>query len=110
MPKSILDKLQILFEKLKFDSTQKSFVETILTKLLAKGKINVSNISISQTEENELLIYTDKTNFYKNIIIDKECDIELLKISKDSRQIESKLFFLEDDFSLDDVISEFNDF
>lgn len=97
LPSKIAE-VQTVFKELNFK--KEAILEIsfdILNEAFLQGK---TDICISKTGDNELLIYTFSDGDYKNIIIDADADIEYLYIPMDRTHTFNEHFsFIMNDFS-----------
>lgn len=97
LPSKIAE-IQAIFKELKFKKEAiLEIASDILDEAFIQGK---TDIKISKTGDNELLIYTFSDGNYKNILIDGDADIEYLYIPQERENTFNEHFsFVMNDFS-----------
>ena len=106
LPEEYTNKINEISSKLNLGKDIKSEIKNFILKLYMHD--SRKNIEISQSNENEFLIYISENGEYKNAIIDEEGDIEIMKIPIDKTKATNKIFFKEDNHNLSNIIRAFN--
>jgi len=55
--------------------------------------------------DEELIIYTEKEDGFRNLIIDEDCDVSYIFFAKDKSKTERKLYFWEDGLNYEEIIN-----
>jgi hypothetical protein len=99
------DKFLEIYNLLNYDNTEVlQFGYDLIDACILKGKIE---IIVSQTGENEILIFTDIEYLYRNIVINNEGFIGYMYIPLERKNTYSESYSLaKRDYTIDDLVSK----
>jgi len=89
-----IKEIQSIYQLVGFDNSEiLVLAETIIKHCLSLAK---TDLKISRTGENEILIYRQNNGAINNIIIDKDGDIEFMRIGKNRATSFNEYYYAED--------------